>query len=49
MTAHFDTSTPQAMLFLQMLGSFAEFEHAVINERTRNGRAAIFYPKTMPR
>lgn len=37
------------MLFLQMLGSFAEFEHAVINERTRNGGIAIFYPKTMPR
>ena len=28
------------MLFLQMLGSFAEFERAVINERTRNGRIA---------
>ena len=36
----FDTSTPQGMLFLQMLGSFAEFERAVINERTRNGRIA---------
>jgi len=35
-----DTSTPQGMLFLQMLGSFAEFERAVINERTRNGRIA---------
>lgn len=39
-TEHFDTSTPQGMLFLQMLGSFAEFERAVINERTRNGRIA---------
>ncbi len=28
------------MLFLQMLGSFAEFERAIINERTRNGRIA---------
>ncbi len=37
-TEMFDTSTPQGMLFLQMLGSFAEFERAVINERTRNGR-----------
>jgi site-specific DNA recombinase len=34
----FDTSTAQGMLFLQMLGSFAEFERAIINERTRNGR-----------
>ncbi|MPM48427.1 hypothetical protein SDC9_95152 [bioreactor metagenome] len=32
-----------------MLGSFAEFERAVINERTRNGGIAIFYPETMPR
>lgn len=39
-TEHFDTSTPQGMLFLQMLGSFAEFERAIINERTRNGRIA---------
>ncbi len=39
-TEMFDTSTPQGMLFLQMLVSFAEFERAVINERTRNGRIA---------
>lgn len=39
-TEHFDTSTPQGMLFLQMLGSFAEFERAMITERTRNGRIA---------
>ena len=39
-TEMFDTSTPQGMLFLQMLGSFAEFERAVIKERTRNGRIA---------
>ena len=39
-TEMFDTSSPQGMLFLQMLGSFAEFERAVINERTRNGRIA---------
>ena len=26
------------MLFLQMLGSFAEFERKIINERTKNGR-----------
>lgn len=39
-TEMFDTSNPQGMLFLQMLGSFAEFERAIINERTRNGRIA---------
>ena len=39
-TEMFDTSTPQGMLFLQMQGSFAEFERAIINERTRNGRIA---------
>ncbi|MGL5715649.1 MAG: recombinase family protein [Paraclostridium sp.] len=39
-TELFDTSNPQGMLFLQMLGSFAEFERAVINERTKNGRIA---------
>jgi DNA invertase Pin-like site-specific DNA recombinase len=37
---HFDTSTPQGMLFLQMIGSFAEFERSVINERTKGGRLA---------
>jgi len=34
---NFDTSTPQGMLTLQMLGSFAEFERNLINERTRSG------------
>ncbi len=33
----FDTST-QGMLTLQMLGSFAEFERDLINERTRSSR-----------
>lgn len=42
-TEMFDTSTPQGMLFLQMLGRFAEFERAVINERTRNVRIARLY------
>ncbi|WP_289140967.1 recombinase family protein [uncultured Brevibacillus sp.] len=37
---HFDTSTPQGMLFLQMIGSFAEFERKIINERTKEGRIA---------
>ncbi|MBB6214113.1 DNA invertase Pin-like site-specific DNA recombinase [Anaerosolibacter carboniphilus] len=36
----FDTSTPQGMLILQMLGSFAEFEKNLINERTKTGRLA---------
>jgi site-specific DNA recombinase len=35
---NFDTSTPQGMLTLQMLGSFAEFERNLINERTKTGR-----------
>lgn len=37
-TENFDTGTPQGKLFLQMLGSFAEFERNVIKERTLNGR-----------
>lgn len=37
-TENFDTSTSQGMLFLQMVGSFGEFERKVINERTRSGR-----------
>lgn len=36
-----DTSSPQGMLMTQMLGAFAEFERALIRERTRAGvRAA---------
>lgn len=38
LTESFDTSTPQGRLFLQMLGSFSEFERAIINERTQSGR-----------
>lgn len=37
-TESFDTSTSQGMLFLQMVGSFSEFERKIINERTRSGR-----------
>lgn len=37
-TEQFDTSTAQGMLFLQMLGSFAEFERKLIAERTKGGR-----------
>lgn len=36
----FDTSSAQGMLFLQMIGSFSEFERKIINERTRSGRLA---------
>ncbi len=36
-TEPFDTSTPAGKMMLQMLGVFAEFEHATIVERTRVG------------
>ena len=37
-----DTSSPQGMLMTQMLGAFAEFERALIKERTQAGlKAAI--------
>ena len=39
-TEQFDTSTAQGMLFLQMLGSFSEFERKLIAERTQSGRIA---------
>lgn len=35
-----DTSSAQGMLMTQMLGAFAEFERALIRERTRAGLAA---------
>lgn len=37
-TENFDTSTGQGTLFFQMMGSFAEFERGIINERTKSGR-----------
>ncbi|MGL5714354.1 MAG: recombinase family protein [Paraclostridium sp.] len=37
-TEQFDTSTAQGLLFLQMLGSFSEFERKLIAERTKSGR-----------
>lgn len=37
-TEQFDTSTPSGRLFLQMVGSFSEFERALITERLRDGR-----------
>ena len=39
-TEQFDTSTAQGMLFLQMLGSFSEFERKLIAERTKSCRIA---------
>jgi DNA invertase Pin-like site-specific DNA recombinase len=36
----FDTASPQGMLMMQMLGAFAEFERALIRERTKAGIAA---------
>lgn len=35
-----DTSTPVGTMFFQILGSIAEFEHALMIERTREGLAA---------
>ena len=35
-----DTSTPLGTMFFQILGSIAEFEHALMAERTRDGLAA---------
>ncbi|PLX28213.1 hypothetical protein C0581_03100 [Candidatus Parcubacteria bacterium] len=36
----FDTSTPTGRLFINMLGSFAEFEHSQIKERINMGQKA---------
>lgn len=35
-----DTSTPAGMLFFSIIGAIAEFEHALMSERTRDGLAA---------
>ena len=35
-----DTSTPVGRMFFQILGAIAEFEHALMAERTRDGLAA---------
>lgn len=40
LTQTFETCTPIGKLTLNMLGSFAEFERALINERTREGYQA---------
>jgi DNA invertase Pin-like site-specific DNA recombinase len=35
-----DTSTPVGRMFFHILGAIAEFEHALMSERTRDGLAA---------
>ncbi|MEV4183233.1 recombinase family protein [Streptosporangium canum] len=35
-----DTSTPVGTMFFHILGAIAEFEHALMSERTRDGLAA---------
>lgn len=39
-TENFNTQSPEGKLFLQLLGSFAEFERKRINERTMSGKIA---------
>lgn len=39
LTEHIDTTTPAGRMLMQMVGSFAEFERAMIRERTRAGLA----------
>ncbi|MGL5507741.1 MAG: recombinase family protein [Paraclostridium sp.] len=39
-TEQFNTSTAQGLLFLQMIGSFSEFERKLIVERTHLGRVS---------
>lgn len=47
-TEQFDTSTAQGLLFLQMIGSFSEFERKLIVERTHSGRLAKGYKNLFP-
>lgn len=39
-TENIDTSTPAGRMMMQIVGSFAEFERAMLRERTRTGLAA---------
>jgi DNA invertase Pin-like site-specific DNA recombinase len=39
LTEHIETHSPAGRMLVQMLGSFAEFERAMIRERTRQGLA----------
>ena len=40
LTENIDTTTPSGRMMMQMIGSFAEFERAMIRERTSAGLAA---------
>ncbi len=40
LTAAIDTTTPAGRMMMQMVGSFAEFERAMLRERTRAGLEA---------
>jgi DNA invertase Pin-like site-specific DNA recombinase len=40
LTENIDTTTPAGRMMMQMVGSFAEFERAMIRERTSAGLAA---------
>ncbi|HEL8025931.1 TPA: recombinase family protein [Escherichia coli] len=40
LTENIDTSTPVGRMMMQVVGSFAEFERAMLRERTKNGLAA---------
>ena len=40
LTESIDTTTPAGWMMMQMLGAFAEFERAMIRERTTAGLAA---------
>src|SRR5271165_2880414 len=40
LTEHIDTTTPAGRMMMQMVGAFAEFERAMIRERTSLGLAA---------
>jgi DNA invertase Pin-like site-specific DNA recombinase len=40
LTEAIDTTTPAGRMMMQIIGSFAEFERAMLRERTRNGLLA---------
>ena len=40
LTEAIDTTTPSGRMMMQIVGSFAEFERAMLRERTRNGLSA---------
>jgi DNA invertase Pin-like site-specific DNA recombinase len=40
LTEAIDTTTPAGRMMMQIVGSFAEFERAMLRERTRNGLLA---------